>query len=215
LLNTNVFVRDVFKYSLNKAAVNHRIYADPLEVARNVEQNFNDMGIAINPKYALGESYILGTRTITPLDLAKAYHMIFNKGVSIPISPWKYVIDAQKGDTIFNSAKHKRKIIYKEEHVNRIKNLLPASFESGGTCYRLLKFLPENRSYYGKTGTTGNAVDGWTVLSDGKKIVVAWAGYLKNEKGILSNRNAPPIPTKSGGGSAGILAAMTYDRLYR
>jgi len=214
LKNKEVTVRDIFKYSLNKAAVNHRLMANPVTVAKQVEQNFKIMGIPANPEYYIGESYTLGTRTITPLDLAQGYQMIFNNGVAKPLSPWMYIIDGYTADTLYNSTKAKQTAVYDAHYTTRIKNLLPASFEAGGTCHRLLRFLPQGRSYYGKTGTTGKAIDGWTVLSDGDKLIVAWVGYVKNNDGILQRKGAPAIPSKSGGGSAGVLAAMTYSKLY-
>ncbi len=214
LLNKTVSVKDVFKYSLNKAAVNHRTKTNPVKVAKSLEKKLSTMNISSNPDYYISESYILGTRNMTPLNLAQAYQMIFNEGNMRGLTAWKYIIDPHTKDTVFNSYLSKKKSIYKKEHTERIKKILPAAFEPGGTCHRLLPFLPKNRRFYGKTGTTGNAVDGWTVLSDGDKLIVAWVGYLKNEGGILTQKGAPSVPTKSGGGSAGVLAAMSYAQLY-
>ena len=214
LLNKEVPVRDVLKYSLNKAAVNHRVYANPTKVAQRVEQNFEKMGVSASPGYPWGASYILGTKTLTPWEVAQAYQMLLNDGEAIPLSPWKYIIDPHLQDTIFDIASQKRKKMYSTATANRIQNLLPAAFEKGGTCHRLLQWLPEDRTYYGKTGTTGKAKDGWTVLSDGKKLLVVWAGYMKIEDGKIIRKGTPSIPSKSGAGSAGILAAMAYSQLY-
>ncbi|MDB4293494.1 transglycosylase domain-containing protein [Maribacter sp.] len=215
LLNTEVLVGDVLKYSLNKAAVNYRVYANPLEVARHVENKLSELEIAANPSYSLGESYILGTKTMTPWEVAQAYQMLLNQGEAISLSPWKYIIDPHLQDTIFDVHAKKRKTLYSMASANSIKSLLPGAFEAGGTCHRLRRFLPKDREFYGKTGTTGKAKDGWTVLSDGQKLIVAWAGYVKNENGILNRKGAPAIPSKSGAGSAGILAAMAYSQLYK
>ena len=213
-LNKDVSVRDVLKYSLNKAAVNYRVKADPLEVARRVERKLTQLQISSNPSYNLGESYILGTKSMTPWEVAQAYQMLFNEGNAIELSPWKYIIDPHLQDTILKGNSKKPKLSYSAEATNTIKSLLDAAFEPGGTCNRLLKILPKDRTYYGKTGTTGRAKDGWTVLSDGQKLIVAWAGYVKNDNGILTRKNAPAIPSKSGAGSAGILAALVYSKLY-
>ncbi|WP_175416267.1 transglycosylase domain-containing protein [Aggregatimonas sangjinii] len=215
LLNKEVRVGDVLKYSLNKAAVNYRVYANPLEVARHVEDKLSEVEISSNPSYSLGESYILGTKTMTPWEVAQAYQMLFNEGEAVPLSPWKYIIDPHLQDTIFDGRSKKRKTLYTMASAKSIKSLLPHAFEAGGTCHRLRQFLPKEKQYYGKTGTTGKAKDGWTVLSDGKKLIVAWAGYVKNENGLLNRKGAPAIPSKSGAGSAGILAAMAYSKLYR
>ena len=215
LLNRDVLVGDVLKYSLNKAAVNYRVKADPLKVARTIENELLKLGVASNPSYSLGESYILGTKTMTPWDVAQAYQMLFNKGISVPLSPWKYIIDPHLQDTIYDGSSRKRRQLYSEEKTAAIKSLLPRAFEPGGTCHRLVDFLPKKRYYYGKTGTTGKAKDGWTVISDGKKLVVVWVGYVKNDNGVLIRKGAPAIPSKSGGGSAGILAAMAYSKLYK
>ncbi|MEM7379982.1 MAG: transglycosylase domain-containing protein [Bacteroidota bacterium] len=212
--NKEVLVRDVLKYSLNKAAVNHRVHTDPLEVALKVESSLAEMDVQTNPSYSLGESYVLGTRTMTPWEVAQAYQMLFNEGRIIPLSPWKYIVNPHLQDTIFSYAAKKQKPLYSVKSSERIKALLPGAFEAGGTCHRLIPFLPDNKQYYGKTGTTGKAKDGWTVLSDGKKLIVAWAGYVKNENGMLSTKGAPEVPSKSGAGSAGILAAMAYAQLY-
>jgi membrane peptidoglycan carboxypeptidase len=213
-LNKSVTVRDVLKFSLNKAAVNHRVEADPLEAARKLEKKFAKMEISSNPSYSLGESYILGTRTMTPWEVTQAYQMLFNEGEAITLSPWKYIIDPHLQDTIHHGKNKKAKAIYSAESANNIKTLLNAAFEPGGTCSRLLEILPKDRKYYGKTGTTGKAKDGWTVISDGQKLIVAWAGYVKNDKGLLTRKNAPSVPSRSGAGSAGILAALAYSKLY-
>jgi len=213
-LNKDVTVRDVLKYSLNKAAVNYRIKANPLEVARHVENKLSKLGIASNPSYSLGESYILGTKTMTPWEVAQAYQMLLNEGKAIELSPWKYIIDPHLQDTIHDGNSKKSKALYSGGTANELKLLLHAAFEPGGTCNRLLKILPKDRTFYGKTGTTGKAKDGWTVLSDGEKVIIAWAGYVKNDKGILTRKNAPAVPSKSGAGSAGILAALAYSKLY-
>lgn len=214
LLNKEVLVGDVLKYSLNKAAVNYRVKADPMKVARTVETKLSELEVSSNPSYSLGESYILGTKTMTPWEVAQAYQMLFNGGEAVPLSPWKYIIDPHLQDTIYDGSSRKRKLLYSEEKTNSIKSLLPGAFEPGGTCHRLVEFLPKDKSFYGKTGTTGKAKDGWIVLSDGKKLIVAWAGYIKNDNGVLKRKGAPAIPSKSGAGSAGILAAMTYSELY-
>ena len=214
LLNKEVLVGDVLKYSLNKAAVNYRVKADPMKVARAVETQLSKLEVSSNPSYSLGESYILGTKTMTPWEVAQAYQMLLNEGEAVPLSPWKYIIDPHLQDTIYDGSSRKHKLLYSQEKTNGIKSLLPGAFEPGGTCHRLLDFLPKKRRYYGKTGTTGKAKDGWIVLSDGKKLIVAWAGYIKNDEGVLKRKGAPPIPSKSGAGSAGILAAMAYSKLY-
>ncbi len=214
LLNKEVPVRDVLKYSLNKAAVNYRVHADPAEVAKQVETSFAKMNIASDTKYPWGASYILGTKTMTPWEVAQAYQMLFNEGTMVPLSPWKYIINPHLQDTLFSRESKKTKKRYTSDTADAIKALLPAAFEKGGTCHRLLQWLPEGRQYYGKTGTTGKAKDGWTVLSDGKKLLVVWAGYMQTENGMITRKGAPPVPSKSGGGSAGILAAMAYSKLY-
>ena len=215
LLNKEVLVGDVLKYSLNKAAVNYRVHADPLKVARKVEAKLKKLDISSNLSYSIGESYILGTKTMTLWEVAQAYQMLFNDGEAIPLTPWKYIIDPHLQDTIFDGSSRKRRTVYATKSANSIQSLLPLAFEAGGTCHRLLPFLPKERQYYGKTGTTGKAKDGWTVLSDGKKLVVVWVGYVKNNDGVLTRKGAPAIPSKSGAGSAGILAAMAYSKLYK
>jgi membrane peptidoglycan carboxypeptidase len=214
LLNKEVLVSDVLKYSLNKSAVNHRVSSDPLKVARRVEDKLLDMGISPYPSYRLVESYILGTKTMTPREVSQAYQMIFNRGESVPLGPWKYIINPHLQDTIFNGTAKKGSSMYAEVQANKIKALLKGAFETGGTCHGLLQFLPGNRQYYGKTGTTGKAKDGWTIISDGQKLIVVWAGYVKNDNGVLTRKDAPEIPSKSGAGSAGIFAAMVYSKLY-
>lgn len=216
LLGKEVAVGEVLKYSLNKAAVNYRVHAKPLKVARAVENKLAKLDVSSSSSsYSLGESYILGIKTMTPWEVAQAYQMLFNDGEAIQLTPWKYIIDPHLQDTIFDGSSRKRRTLYTTKSANSIKSLLPLAFEAGGTCHRLLPFLPKERQYYGKTGTTGKAKDGWTVLSDGKKLVVVWVGYVKNDDGVLTRKGAPAIPSKSGAGSAGILAAMAYSKLYK
>jgi membrane peptidoglycan carboxypeptidase len=216
LLNKEVFVGDVLKYSLNKGAVNYRVHAKPLKVARAVESKLAKLDISSNASsYSLGESYILGTKTMTPWEVAQAYQMLFNDGEAISLTPWKYIIDPHLQDTIFDGSSRKRRTLYTTKSATSIKSLLPLAFETGGTCHRLLPFLHKERQYYGKTGTTGKAKDGWTVLSDGQKLIVVWVGYVKNDNGVLTRKGAPAVPSTSGAGSAGILAGMAYSKLYK
>jgi hypothetical protein len=66
----------------------------------------------------------------------------------------------------------------------------------------------------GKTGTTDEYKHGYTVLSDGKTLVVSWVSYGKTVDGVLKFGGVQ-IPNNSGGRSAGILAALIIKELYK
>lgn len=83
-----------------------------------------------------------------------------------------------------------------------------------GSGVRLKSRLPRNRTFYAKTGTSDKATHGWTVLSDGKLLIVSWVSYASLTKNRLDfNNKSVAIPYGSGSRSAGVLAAMVYKEL--
>ena len=76
---------------------------------------------------------------------------------------------------------------------------------------RYVRMLPDGRRYYGKSGTSDNAIHGYTILSDGNILVVAYVTYGKVKENYLELNNTPPIPYGSGVRSAGVLAAYLYN----
>ena len=85
--------------------------------------------------------------------------------------------------------------------------------QPGGTGTSIKRLLPEGKVFYAKTGTSDKAIHGYTVLSDGNILIVAWVSYGQNNNGRLEFNTAQEIPFGSGAKSAGLLAGMIYKHL--
>ncbi len=151
-------------------------------------------------------NYPLGSRRMTPLDVAQVYQAIFNKGKWIALS-------TQGTDSSHVLEEDRSKQIYTKENCEVIKKAMAGTLQYG-TGWRLKSRLPKKRTFYAKTGTTDNATHGWTVLSDGNLLIVSWVSYVTMEHGKLDfNNKSVSIPYGSGSRTAGVLATMIYKEL--
>jgi membrane carboxypeptidase/penicillin-binding protein PbpC len=133
-------------------------------------------------------------------DIAQIYQTIFNNGVFIPLTL------ARNNDTVISNR------IWDENHVRVVKSALRQTIESnGGTLHRYKNDLPAGRTFYGKTGTSSRQKNFWTVLSDGKIVIVSWASYGKQNQGRMDFGTE-----KSWGASAaGLFAVLVYNELMK
>ncbi len=210
-----VGVEKMLALSLNAPFNNIVELIDPKKVFEKNESIFKEMEISEDPAVNLEGrrnavlnqiNYPLGSRRMTPLDVAQVYQAIFNKGKWISLS-------TEGVDGEFSMEDGRSRQVYQKENCEVIKKAMAATLRFG-TGWRLKSRLPKNRNFYAKTGTTDNATHGWTVLSDGKLLIVSWVSYAQMENGKLDfNNKSVPIPYGSGSRSAGVLASMIYKEL--
>ena len=213
--NRKVGIEKMLALSLNAPFNNIIELADPAELFKKNETFFAEMGIGRDPAIDLNHekkrvlnqiNYPLGNRRMTLLEVAQVYQVIFNKGIWIPLSVSG--IDGSATDLPGESIR-----IYKKQHCEVVKKAMAGTIRYG-TGWRLKSKLPKNRTFYAKTGTSDKATHGWTVLSDGKTLIVSWLSYGSlTGKQLDFNDKKMAIPYGSGSRSAGVLAAMVYKEL--
>lgn len=208
-------IEKMLALSLNAPFNNIVELIDPKKVFEKNEASFKQMEITEDPAINLeGKrngvlnqiNYPLGNRRMTPLEVAQVYQTIFNKGKWIPLSMEGISEAHGMGDD-------RSRQVYEKQHCQVIKKAMSATIRYGSGV-RLKYRLPKNRNFYAKTGTTDKATHGWTVLSDGKLLIVSWLSYVHMDNDKLDfNNTAMPIPFGSGSRSAGVLASMIYKEL--
>lgn len=101
--------------------------------------------------------------------------------------------------------------IFPESTCRSIRELMKAPLATGGTLHKAALILNNSVDVVGKSGTSADYNNGWTILANNKYLVVVSVGYFNPEKSKAETRIA--IPTKSGGGSAGVIAAFILNNL--
>ena len=200
--NKPVDITTILSKSLNAPFSNiYDLGLNPKTVFQRLENEYAIMGIA---KDTVGANdtfnYPLGLREMRVFDVAQVYQTIFNNGVFIPLSL------EHNSDTIVS------KKIWDEAHVNVVKNAMHQTIENnGGTLHRYKNDLPNDRTFYGKTGTSSQQKDFWTVLSDGGIVIVCWASYGKQTNGTM----ALGTEKSWGASAAGLFAVLVYNELMK
>lgn len=216
----DVDLQTVLKKSLN-TIVNLRLFTNTVGLFKKVEKRFEMMMIPPDPyldfdqpqsRAHLETNYPLGSRNMTLLNLAQAYQCLLNAGEAIPLRLIDSVFYSQSGWS--KNPKNRQQLqVYSAKHATTIKNALKAPFEDGGTMYHLNSILPSGNVYFGKTGTSSGAKYGYTLLSDGSKLVIVQVSYCVNSEGIWTCNGGPSIPSGSGGHGAGLIAAEFFNLL--
>lgn len=220
--NHYVNLNYILKKSPNAPLRNIDEITPPIPLFIDIEEKFRQMNISADSSIDLSDTekklehtinYPIGSRRMTIYEIAQCYQTIFNEGVFIKLS----VIN--KSFNPYNLTEHSfekdKTSIYNKQNVSIITNALKASLEKGGTAYGLNKYLPHNIQFMAKTGTTDRSKHGYTILSDGNTLVVSWVSYGKQNGSHLDFNNTPAIPYNLGGSSAGVLAAMIFQELYK
>ncbi len=217
--NKYVGINEIIGKSLNAPVVNIREITDPLTLFGNVEGHFSEMGISNDSYLDLNNpqrkneheiNYPLGSRNMTLFQIAQAYQTLFNGGQYLQLSVFASAYNPLTGKT--EKVNQKGQQIYSQENADLIVHALTNAMKDGGTGTPFKNLLPQDVTFYAKTGTSDGARHGYTVLSDGNTLVVAYVSYGRVENEHLS-LGVTPIPFESGGRSAGILAAMIYSEL--
>jgi membrane peptidoglycan carboxypeptidase len=218
--NEYVPIEVILPRSLNAPMVNIRELVDPIELYKDVEDRFTKMIPSVDRYLDLSNedlrleneiNYPLGSRRMTLLDIAQLYQTLFNNGQYIELSVIDSFYDPVSNSKLNNLSYRTR--IYSYENASFIKNVLIKTMRPGGTGTHFKGRLKEQRTYYAKTGTTDGANHGYTVLSDGRLLILTFVTYAKTKDNILELNNTPPIPFESGAKTAGTLAAYIYNEI--
>lgn len=198
--NRLVDIETILSKSLNAPFANIcDLGLNPKTVFQNLEKDYGLMKLPTDEASTSDSyNYPLGLREMSVFSVAQVYQAIFNQGVYVPLSL------ERNSDTVST------KRIWNENHVQVVQNALRQTIESnGGTLHRYKNDLPAGRILYGKTGTSSRQKDFWTVLSDGKILIVCWASYGKQVNGTMK------LGTEMswGASAAGLFSVLIYNEL--
>ncbi len=211
-------INEILSKSLNAPMVNVRQLTAPVALYQLVENKFSSLGIHedsflhIQNEAKRSEhevNYPLGSRNMTVYDIAQAYQTLFNNGRFRELKVFEKAYDPFNVEE--GPVRYKQKPVYKAKNALVIKEALHHTMLKGGTGTHINHLLPNSKKFYAKTGTSDKGIHGYTILSDGKLLIVSYATYGKIQNKHLELNDTPPIPFESGVRSAGILAAFIYD----
>lgn len=158
-------------------------------------------------QYCLGEQ-----RLLTIPQMAMLFRALLTDGVVHKTRITKTIIGTNKYpfDTLFNWQPQSFKI-FPESTCRSIRELLKAPLTRGGTLHHLVPILNNASNVAGKSGTSDGFTTGWTILANSRYLVVVSMSYYALQKSKSENKIA--IPTNSGGGGAGVIAAYILNNL--
>jgi 1A family penicillin-binding protein len=115
----------------------------------------------------------LGSREVTPLDMAAAYSVFANQGIySLP----RYILKVEdKYGQVLEESSPKQQQAVSPENAYIITDMLKGVMEPGGTGASLKPLL--GRTSAGKTGTTDDFNDAWFVGYTPQLCCAVWLGY--------------------------------------
>ncbi len=211
-------INDILSKSLNAPMVNVRQLTPPVPLYQEVEKKFAAIGITEDSFLQIDKddkrsehevNYPLGSRNMTVFDIAQAYQTLFNNGRYRELKVFEKAFNPF--NTKSNPIKYKQKPVYEFHNAQAIKKALHHTMLKGGTGTHINHLLPKSTKFYAKTGTSDKGIHGYTILSDGKILIVSYATYGRIKDQHLELNDTPPIPFESGVRSAGVLAAFIYD----
>lgn len=154
--------------------------------------------------YVLGEPRELGL-----VQIASVYRSFLHNGNAVNSKIIQKVVDANvfPFDSVYQVDNRSRRI-FSQATVNAMQQLLQEPLQEGGTLEQVARTLNSNVGVMGKSATSDKYQVGYTVLANDRYLVAVRMCYqpLNNK-----NKSFPPIPTKSGAGSAGIIAGSLFN----
>ena len=198
--NRYVTISEALSLSLNAPFVNISPILNPQSVFINTENSYRKMGIrsdSLHKKMCEDTyNYPLGIRQMFVTEVAQMYQTIINDGVCCPLREF------ETGDV-------KESIrIYDSKNVAVVKQALSHTIVDG-TMKDLRTKLPDNRTFYAKTGTTTRQRYGWAVLSDGNILIVTFASYGRHQ-GDNMKLGVEPL---WGASTAGQMSTFVYNEI--
>jgi len=126
-------------------------------------------------KYPLG----LGVATVSPLQMARAYAVFANQGRSVEPAAIRYITD-RDGDPVYRaSADHtgQPQSVLSPQAAYIMVNLLESTVSSGTLRWAVQSAGWKDRPVAGKTGTTQNWADAWTIGFTPQITTAVWFGF--------------------------------------
>ncbi|CAN5167669.1 penicillin-binding protein 1A [soil metagenome] len=137
---------------------------------------------------------VLGTTSVTPLELAAAYQCIANGGVASGPRLIESICNEHDRDAINVPVKESERLIEPDACAALLQMMAGVMVE--GTGRDLRATMPETLRdrVAGKSGTTNDNRDGWFAGFTPHEVAVVWVGF---------DQNIPLAPTRTGSKSAG------------
>lgn len=130
-------------------------------------------------------SLALGTSSVSPLEMCRAYCPIANGGISREPLTIKYIEDYQ-GKILHEFASHSSQVV-DPQSIYLVLDMLRAVVEEGTA--KSLRAWGFDRPAAGKTGTTNDARDLWFIGFTPELVTAVWVGYDDNRPVKDSRRN--------------------------
>jgi membrane peptidoglycan carboxypeptidase len=205
--------RDAIRYSSNVTLDNSPVRNQLVGGTENkLQQAFGnalrELPFDRNPsQYVIGQS-----RELNILQLAQFYRAILTSGVVYPAQIYQTALNtaAYPFDTLYKAINEPVQLF--ESNIGAdMQHILTGPFAEGGTLHRASKWIKNlnHSSYYGKTGTSAFYEQGTCVISSDKYLVTINIRYIN----IRNRKKIMPIPGRSGGASAGRIAAYIFNNL--
>lgn len=158
--------------SYNLAAV--RVGMD-IGVAR-VVQTLRAMGIT--REIQMFPSLLLGSLSLTPLEVAQIYQTLAGDGFSTPLKAIRAVV-SQNGEKLQSYPFLPKQVV--DPGAAFLTNTVLQEVMLNGTGTSAYKTFPKDYGLVGKTGTTNDAKDSWFAGYTGDYLAVVWTGRDDNK----------------------------------
>ncbi len=140
------------------------------------------------PKYPIG----LGIVSVSPFAMAKAYATIENLGKKISPISILYIKD-RTGKTIYQYEKNPTKLFEKEQIISPpaayiLTSILQTTTQSGTLAYARSLAKGFTQPTAGKTGTTQNWSDSWTIGFTPYYTTAIWMGFDRGGQSLGTNQ---------------------------
>ena len=138
----------------------------------SLEKRLRSMGLE-RENIPLYPSMLLGALEMTPFEVAQLYHTIANQGFYAPLRAIRSVVDA-KGRPLSEAHTSVKQAL--SPGVAYLTTYALQQVINQGTGRGLRRFVPDNMSLAGKTGTTDDTRDSWFAGFGGNLLGVVWLG---------------------------------------
>lgn len=171
-----VTLEEALVHSLNIPTVNLGMQIG----LNNVIDNLHKMGV--REKIAAYPSLVLGSVSLSPLQVTQMYQPITMQGVYKPLTMIRS-ITSKAGEVLYVRSNKKTRIFSKQAVMNLTNTLHKVTTE--GTA-RSLRWRNPEQYFAGKTGTTNDLNDSWFVGFDSDELVTTWVGKDNNKSAELT-----------------------------
>ncbi len=146
----------------------------------NVIDNLHKMGV--KEKILPYPSLVLGSVSLSPIQVAQMYQAITMQGVYEPLTIIRAIVSSD-GELLY-ARKNKASRIFSKQAVDNLNQALH-KVTSEGTA-RSLRWRNSGEVFAGKTGTTNDLNDSWFVGFDNDELVTTWVGKDNNDSAELT-----------------------------